>query len=138
METDNISRLSPSRASILKHRMAVPFLRLEMKMWHLGSLAVTRMLLELGRWQKTERLGILKNKLNIPYCEKSASALPEALDYMPLAITQAAAYINQLGRRGSVSKYHEHFSGAKRAGQIFSNETQAISVGMPKHHTLLL
>ena len=49
-----------------------------------------------GTMAENEGLNLRKDKLNIPYDEKSALAFLEALDYMPLAITQAAAYINQL------------------------------------------
>ncbi|OCL02771.1 TPR-like protein [Glonium stellatum] len=53
-------------------------------------------------------LALLRNKLegsDDSIKQDDAVALVEALDYMPLAITQAAAYISQRAPRATVSKY---------------------------------
>ena len=50
-------------------------------------------------------LALLRNKLEGSFKQDDAVALTEALDYMPLAITQAAAYISQRAPRATVSTY---------------------------------
>jgi Tfp pilus assembly protein PilF len=50
-------------------------------------------------------LALLRNKLVGSFEQDDAVALVEALDYMPLAITQAAAYISQRSPRATVSRY---------------------------------
>jgi tetratricopeptide (TPR) repeat protein len=50
-------------------------------------------------------LALLRNKLEGSFEQDDAVALVEALDYMPLAITQAAAYISQRAPRATVSRY---------------------------------
>ena len=50
-------------------------------------------------------LTLLQNKLKGSFKQDDAVALIEALDYMPLAITQAAAYISQRAPRATVLGY---------------------------------
>ncbi|OCK85886.1 hypothetical protein K432DRAFT_217425 [Lepidopterella palustris CBS 459.81] len=50
-------------------------------------------------------LALLRNKLGGGFEQDDAVALVEALDYMPLAITQAAAYISQRAPRATVPRY---------------------------------
>ena len=50
-------------------------------------------------------LALLRNKLEGSFEQDDAVALVEALGYMPLAITQAAAYISQRAPRATVSRY---------------------------------
>lgn len=50
-------------------------------------------------------LTLLGNKIEGSFEQDDAIALVEALDYMPLAISQAAAYISQRAPRATVSKY---------------------------------
>jgi len=50
-------------------------------------------------------LALLRNKLEGSFKQDDAVALAEALDYMPLAITQAAAYISQRAPRATVLTY---------------------------------
>jgi tetratricopeptide (TPR) repeat protein len=50
-------------------------------------------------------LALLRNKLEGSFEQDDAAALVKALDYMPLAITQAAAYISQRAPRATVSRY---------------------------------
>ena len=52
-----------------------------------------------------QALTLLRRKLTSSFDEKDGAELVCALDYMPLAITQAAGYINRLAPRSSVSKY---------------------------------
>jgi hypothetical protein len=48
---------------------------------------------------------LLQNKLNVSFEQDNRAALVEALDYMPLTIAQAAAYIDQRAPRATVSRY---------------------------------
>ncbi|KAF2473618.1 TPR-like protein [Lindgomyces ingoldianus] len=50
-------------------------------------------------------LALLRNKLEERFEQDDAAALVEALDYMPLAITQAAAYISRRAPRATMSRY---------------------------------
>jgi hypothetical protein len=54
-------------------------------------------------------LALLRNKLHGSFKQDDAVAFVDALDYMPLAITQAAAYISQRAPRVSVSTYLQNF-----------------------------
>lgn len=50
-------------------------------------------------------LALVRNKRQGSFDPDDAAALVEALDYIPLAIAQAVAYINQREPRATVSKY---------------------------------
>jgi tetratricopeptide (TPR) repeat protein len=52
-----------------------------------------------------QALTLLRRKLTSSFDEKDGAELVRALDYMPLAVAQAAGYINRLAPRSSVSKY---------------------------------
>ncbi|KAH0533881.1 hypothetical protein FGG08_007500 [Glutinoglossum americanum] len=54
---------------------------------------------------QSHALALLGNKLEGSFEQDDAVALVEALDYMPLAITQAAAYISQRAPRATISRY---------------------------------
>ena len=54
-------------------------------------------------------LELFKTKIQESFDEGDAKILLQALDYMPLAISQAAAYINQRSPRISVTKYLQIF-----------------------------
>jgi len=63
---------------------------------------------------ENQAIQLLRNKLSDPSNEVTEIArLVLALDYMPLAITQAAGYINQLSPRISVAKYLEELSASE-------------------------
>ncbi|KAI9860963.1 MAG: hypothetical protein M1813_005642 [Trichoglossum hirsutum] len=52
-----------------------------------------------------DALALLRKKLSFDADEHNAIELLQALDYMPLAITQAAAYIEQRAPRMTISRY---------------------------------
>ncbi len=60
-----------------------------------------------------EGLQLLCNRLCDRLTDDSARDLLHALDYIPLAISQAVAYINQ-GARMTVKRYLEKFQKSKR------------------------
>jgi hypothetical protein len=63
---------------------------------------------------KLQASALIKNKLGIPANEDDILNLTEALDFMPLAIVQAAAYIKKRVSRSSVSHYLEDFQKSDR------------------------
>jgi tetratricopeptide (TPR) repeat protein len=57
---------------------------------------------------------LLKKKLDKPADDHDLEELARVLEYMPLAIVQAAAYIRQRGARCSVRQYIERFQRSER------------------------
>ncbi|KAK2788839.1 hypothetical protein FQN53_003026 [Emmonsiellopsis sp. PD_33] len=62
-------------------------------------------IIDIKQMNQEETLVLLRNKLKSNIDDAQAVELLEELDYMPLAITQAAAYIRQRTPRITVSKY---------------------------------
>ena len=60
---------------------------------------------EVKPMDKDDALALLQKKLSFDADEHNAIELLQALDYMPLAITQAAAYIEQRAPRMTISRY---------------------------------
>jgi tetratricopeptide (TPR) repeat protein len=56
-----------------------------------------------------QALRLLRNKLEGSFNEDGAADLLDALNHIPLAITQAAAYINRRGPRATISSYVDEF-----------------------------
>ncbi|KAH7138663.1 kinesin light chain [Dendryphion nanum] len=56
-----------------------------------------------------QAMQLLQNKLKDASDEEGMTALIRALDHVPLAITQAAAYINRGSLRTSISSFLDHF-----------------------------
>ncbi|KAK2667468.1 hypothetical protein RAB80_016659 [Fusarium oxysporum f. sp. vasinfectum] len=86
---------------------------------------------------ESQGLQLVRNKLMGDFDERAAVKLLQALDQIPLAITQAAAYINRHSPRESVETYLEAFkqSDQKRAsllevdlGDLRRDETVSNSV----------
>ena len=61
----------------------------------------------IGPMDVVDAISLFRNKLQISDDSKDVSELVEALEFMPLAIVQAAAYILQTAPRCSVQKYLE-------------------------------
>ena len=57
----------------------------------------------------TDAIALLKKKLGMQIDDRNVGKLARILEYMPLAIVQAAAYIQQKGPRYSVDQYIEAF-----------------------------
>jgi tetratricopeptide (TPR) repeat protein len=71
-------------------------------------------LIEVKPMEKTEALALLQNKLD-PYSESEGiMELVEALEFMPLAIVQAASYITHRSPRCSVLQYLEKIQRSDR------------------------
>ncbi|KAI8686582.1 NACHT domain-containing protein [Fusarium keratoplasticum] len=70
--------------------------------------------------ERDEACQLLQRKLGLNHDNGTAADLVRVLDYMPLAITQAAAFINRRAPRMSTSKYLDEFqrSDKKRASLL--------------------
>ncbi|KAJ4380801.1 hypothetical protein N0V86_004163 [Didymella sp. IMI 355093] len=65
--------------------------------------------IEVGPMNDQDAHALLRKKFTVALKEGEASALVSALDYMPLALTQAAAFINRTPRM-SIAQYLEEIS----------------------------
>ncbi|KAI5205800.1 hypothetical protein E4T39_02783 [Aureobasidium subglaciale] len=72
-------------------------------------------------------LSLLRNKLAIQGDHEIAKQLVTVLEYMPLAISQAAAYINQRGPRFSIERYLDEFKRSEKS------QTSLLSVDLREH-----
>ncbi|KAK3947691.1 hypothetical protein QBC32DRAFT_318570 [Pseudoneurospora amorphoporcata] len=66
--------------------------------------------IEIGPMAQSNALLLLERKLGLLSDKDSAEELVRALEYVPLAISQAAAYIQRRSPRSSVEKYLTEFS----------------------------
>jgi hypothetical protein len=75
---------------------------------------------------EAQALALFKKKLGAQGDNSDVAELAAALEYMPLAIVQAAAYISQRAPRHSVAKYLEEFrkSERKRSSLLTHNNGQ--------------
>jgi tetratricopeptide (TPR) repeat protein len=64
---------------------------------------------QVSTMDEAQGLHLIRNKLTVEFEHDAAVKLLQALDYIPLAITQAAAYINRRSPRESVESYLEAF-----------------------------
>ncbi|KAH6986840.1 hypothetical protein EDB80DRAFT_655789 [Ilyonectria destructans] len=70
-----------------------------------------------------QALQLFRNKLQGDFDENAAANLLHTLDYIPLAITQAAAYINRRAPRISVKIYLDAFRESdKKKGSLLNND----------------
>ena len=74
-------------------------------------------IIEIGAMDQSQAVKLLESKMGRGQ-QDAARQLVKALDYIPLAIVQAAAYINRLGPRMSVAKYHTEFEGVGKRVQL--------------------
>ncbi|KAI8674483.1 hypothetical protein NCS57_00346200 [Fusarium keratoplasticum] len=71
----------------------------------------------------TQGLQLFRNKLNGDFDRDTAADLLRALDCIPLAITQAAAYINRRAPRASVKTYLDAFRESdKKKGSLLNRD----------------
>ncbi|KAF4469884.1 Kinesin light chain [Fusarium albosuccineum] len=71
----------------------------------------------------TRGFQLLRNKLNGDFDGDAAADLLRALDYIPLAITQAAAYINRRAPRASIQTYLNAFRESdKKKGSLLNRD----------------
>ncbi|KAF2964344.1 hypothetical protein GQX73_g9228 [Xylaria multiplex] len=73
-----------------------------------------RDIIEVGPMDQDQAFRLLAMKLGSQYDKDDGKKLVEALEYIPLAISQAAAYIQKRAPRTSVKKYLEEFRESER------------------------
>ncbi|KAI1294042.1 hypothetical protein F5Y03DRAFT_373633 [Xylaria venustula] len=71
-------------------------------------------IIEVGPMNQGHALELLAIKLGSKYDQDNGVKLAEALEFMPLAISQAAAYIQERSPRISLEKYLEEFQKSER------------------------
>lgn len=76
------------------------------------------------RMEKSEALQLFRNKLDVECDDGEAADLVNMLDLIPLAISQAAAYINRRLPRASVRSYIEGFlKSEKQRNSLLNSDT---------------
>jgi len=78
------------------------------------KLVETRDIIEVKPMDGAQAVALFEKKLGEPSNSKDIAELAEVLEYMPLAIVQAATYISQRAPRFSVSQYLEEFKKSDR------------------------
>ncbi|KZM21778.1 ADP binding [Ascochyta rabiei] len=71
-------------------------------------------IINVGPMNEEDAFALLQNKFSFPVKKKEVTSLISALDSMPLALTQAAAYINRRRPRMSISQYVKDFRRSDR------------------------
>jgi tetratricopeptide (TPR) repeat protein len=66
--------------------------------------------------EEDQALALLRNKLGVRHTEQNTSQLAREVDFMPLALTQAAAYICQSEGRCSIQQYLEKLRQCDKTG----------------------
>ncbi|KAJ5286714.1 hypothetical protein N7478_002400 [Penicillium angulare] len=85
------------------------------------NIASPKNLIEVQPMEKSEAMDLLQKKADIPAESEDIAPLVEALEFMPLAIVQAAAYITHRSPRCSVSQYLEKIQKSDReAAQLLN------------------
>lgn len=69
-----------------------------------------RDIMRLPKMDNSQAMQLFRTKLDVGWVEAPAAALVQALDSVPLAIAQAAAYINHRAPRESIESYLRRFS----------------------------
>ncbi|CAI7658979.1 unnamed protein product [Penicillium pancosmium] len=87
-----------------------------------------RNIIHVGPMDKSESLELLQTKLETPDLEETQASreLVEELEFMPLAIVQAASYIREQGDRCSVSQYLRFFRRSDREAIKLLEQEQII------------
>ncbi|KAF2205150.1 TPR-like protein [Delitschia confertaspora ATCC 74209] len=75
---------------------------------------------QVRQMNKSQGLQLLQTKLPNKWTQEGAADLLHTLDYIPLAVTQAAAYINQ-GARMTISRYLDEFRSSHRKRENLLN-----------------
>ncbi|KAK0767243.1 hypothetical protein N5P37_000977, partial [Trichoderma harzianum] len=82
-----------------------------------------RAIIKIPTMDSSEALELFRKKLDERFDEDGAVDLVEALDFVPLAVNQAAAYINRRAPRVSVCSYLEDFRGSeRRKGSLLNSD----------------
>ncbi|KAF2788012.1 hypothetical protein K505DRAFT_117610, partial [Melanomma pulvis-pyrius CBS 109.77] len=77
---------------------------------------------EIDRLDEGQALQLLQNKLHDTPSSEDTSNLLRTLDYLPLAITQAAAYIHRHAPRATISSYINEFQRSDQSKENLLNQ----------------
>ncbi|KAH7625475.1 hypothetical protein B0T09DRAFT_387827 [Sordaria sp. MPI-SDFR-AT-0083] len=84
--------------------------------------------IEIGPMVEGDALLLLERKLSLLSDKDSAEELVRAVEYVPLAISQAAAYIQRMSPLTSVKKYLAEFhKGESKRAQLLSHDAGRVS-----------
>lgn len=82
-----------------------------------------RDIIAVNTMEEPEALALMQKTLELPTSEADIMKLTEALDYVPLALIQAAAYLNKREGLVSVPQYVEKLQGSDHSGaELLSHE----------------
>jgi hypothetical protein len=87
-------------------------------------------MIEIPPMREQQAVALLENRLGK---SEDSAKLAAALDYMPLAITKASAYIKQRGERFSIQRYKK----VTHRRRAYLTKTSMICVETKKFATLL-
>jgi tetratricopeptide (TPR) repeat protein len=74
-------------------------------------------IIAVGPMEEVTALALLRKKLGVHHAEHAALQLARELDFMPLALTQAAAYICQSDGRCSIQRYLKELGQCDNSGE---------------------
>ncbi|KAK4656406.1 LOW QUALITY PROTEIN: hypothetical protein QC762_0060060 [Podospora pseudocomata] len=95
-------------------------------------------MIEIGPMAQTDALALLEKKLGSPADLDVAADLVQALDLVPLAISQAAAYIQARAPRSSPEKYLAEFRKSEHRKSSLYSTMLGTYDGMEAHRTRFL
>ncbi|OQE16973.1 hypothetical protein PENSTE_c022G00411, partial [Penicillium steckii] len=96
-------------------------------------------LIKVEPMEQSESLELLRRKLNHPEKSQECLQLVNALEFMPLAIIQAASYIRNRAPRYSVSQYLADFEGSDRkATRLLEKEAGRLSRDWEAKNSILV
>jgi NB-ARC domain. len=96
-------------------------------------------LIKVEPMEKSESLELLRRKLNQPEESQECLQLVNALEFMPLAIIQAASYIRNRAPRYSVSQYLADFEGNDhKATRLLEKEAGRLSRDWEAKNSILV
>ncbi|KAJ5464890.1 uncharacterized protein N7458_000576 [Penicillium daleae] len=103
------------------------------------NVASHKNIIELQPMNQTEGLDLLQKKLSIPTEQEIIVRLARELEFMPLAIVQAAGYITHRSPRCSVSQYLEKIQkGDREAARVLNDEAGLLYRDWEAKNSILL
>ncbi|KAJ6003892.1 hypothetical protein N7540_013174 [Penicillium herquei] len=96
-------------------------------------------MIEVKPMEKSEALELLQKKLEQPEEDQDSQKLVEELEFMPLAIVQAASYIRNRAPRCSVSQYLRDFQASDReATKLLEREADCLDRDWEAKNSILV
>ncbi|KAJ5604792.1 hypothetical protein N7510_009946 [Penicillium lagena] len=102
------------------------------------DIASHKNIIEVQPMNEAEALDLLQKKLNKHIVDDDIVLLVEALDFIPLAIVQAAAYIANRSPRCSVAQYLEEFRNSDQAMRLLNYEAKLVNRDWEAKNSILV